>query len=66
MLKLVQARRDRDYHREALHTFENKISEQQRRGGCDLKRHKEFEQKNIDTVMFRIFFTFVLNVFSKF
>ncbi|VDO68928.1 unnamed protein product [Onchocerca flexuosa] len=46
--QLVQARRDRDYHREALHTFESKVSEEQRRGESDVKRFEELERKNID------------------
>ncbi|VDN94872.1 unnamed protein product [Brugia pahangi] len=48
--QLVQARRDRDYHREALHTFESKVSEKQRRSENDLKQFKELEQRNIDMV----------------
>ncbi|VDO18198.1 unnamed protein product [Brugia timori] len=48
--QLVQARRDRDYHREALHTFESKVSEEQRRSENDLKQFKELEQRNIDMV----------------
>uniref|UniRef100_A0A915PR63 Kinesin motor domain-containing protein n=1 Tax=Setaria digitata TaxID=48799 RepID=A0A915PR63_9BILA len=46
--QLVQARRDRDYHREALHTFERKVSEEQRRGETDIKRYKELERKCTD------------------
>ncbi|MCP9257800.1 hypothetical protein DINM_001052 [Dirofilaria immitis] len=46
--QLVQARRERDYHREALHTFESKISEEQRRGESDVKRYKELEEKSTD------------------
>ncbi|CAG9533794.1 unnamed protein product [Cercopithifilaria johnstoni] len=48
--QVVQARRDRDYHREALHSFESKVSEEQRRGEKDMKRHKEFEQKSSDMI----------------
>ncbi|VDK66363.1 unnamed protein product [Onchocerca ochengi] len=46
--QLVQARRERDYHREALHTFESKVSEEQRRGESDVKRFKELERKSIE------------------
>ncbi|EJW75672.1 hypothetical protein WUBG_13415, partial [Wuchereria bancrofti] len=46
--QLVQARRDRDYHREALHKFESKVSEEQCRSENNLKQFKELEQRNID------------------
>lgn len=49
---MVQARRDRDYHREALHAFESKISEEQRRGEKDIKHHKELELRKSDMVIF--------------
>uniref|UniRef100_A0A158Q899 Protein SOGA2 n=1 Tax=Elaeophora elaphi TaxID=1147741 RepID=A0A158Q899_9BILA len=48
--QLVQARRDRDYHREALHNFESKVSEEQRRGESDMKQHKELERRSIDMI----------------
>ncbi|EJD76702.1 CBR-TAG-241 protein [Loa loa] len=46
--QLVQARRDRDYHREALHNFESKVSEEQCRAESDIKRHKELERRSAD------------------
>lgn len=52
---MVQARRDRDYHREALHTFERKVSEEKHRGESDIKRHKELERRSTDMVYFELF-----------
>ncbi|KAL3989857.1 hypothetical protein ACH3XW_29310 [Acanthocheilonema viteae] len=48
--QLVQARRERDYHREALHTFESKVSEEQRRGEKDIRQNKELERRSSDMI----------------
>uniref|UniRef100_A0A183D7Y1 Growth arrest-specific protein 8 n=1 Tax=Gongylonema pulchrum TaxID=637853 RepID=A0A183D7Y1_9BILA len=48
--QLVQARRERDYHREALYTFERKMSEEQQNDENDVKRQKELKQKCADMV----------------
>lgn len=54
----MQARRDRDYHREALHTFENKVLEEQRCCENEMKMHKELEEKNSDMVCSKILYLF--------
>uniref|UniRef100_A0A0N5CSS8 FIP-RBD domain-containing protein n=1 Tax=Thelazia callipaeda TaxID=103827 RepID=A0A0N5CSS8_THECL len=43
--QLVQARRERDYHREALYGFEKKVSEEQRRDESD---QRELESKYVE------------------
>ncbi|MFH4976288.1 hypothetical protein AB6A40_002997 [Gnathostoma spinigerum] len=44
-MQLVQARRERDYNREALCTFERKVSEEQRRMEKDNRQFSELVQK---------------------
>uniref|UniRef100_A0A915B9I7 Uncharacterized protein n=1 Tax=Parascaris univalens TaxID=6257 RepID=A0A915B9I7_PARUN len=46
--QLVQARRERDYNREALCTFERKVAEEQQRMEKETKRQSDLSQKCAD------------------
>uniref|UniRef100_A0A0M3I3V0 DUF4515 domain-containing protein n=1 Tax=Ascaris lumbricoides TaxID=6252 RepID=A0A0M3I3V0_ASCLU len=48
---LVQARRERDYNREALCTFERKVAEEQQRMEKETKRQSDLSQKCADMLV---------------